>query len=880
MQRKHYLYVGLPIVLLLAVLLVLTADSRGVNARGQPDARRTLVQRVWDAITGQARGDVGESQRRHQAAGIPAGATVAGATAGSILSASDAIAAASRQALLDKLARAGATHAATDEIAAATHAISGATEATQRAPAAEETRAAEAAATQTAVAKSEPTPTPRGVGGVQGRVRGREHGSPLAGVTVRVFGDSGLENAAAVTDRDGAYSIEGLSVGTYRIEARAHAQSARSVQIEPNTTITVDFELPEGATIAGRVRNHLGQPVAEALLRLLNAETEERLSETRSAADGAYVLTNAALGGQVRVVATHEAYAPQFKGPFVVYEMATDGVDLVLHPGTTLTGYVRDKQNRGIAGARLEARPFGTWNPNASGEPFESPMTDSSGFFRFNAMPAGGWELRANATGYATGRQTVTLHENVQHPDVIFILERSGAGVVEGVVVFRGAPVAAAEVTLHGNGREDTTVTDHSGRFQFSGVSDGVYIVVARHRSYSPGHRDVQPGGEAITIELQPVATLALRVVDANNAPVLQYDVTMRPQLAGFMIPEGQVEFATVQDADGQARWQVVLARYDVTVSAPGYRTAERKGHEGLQADENGTLHVVRLEGGAVLPGYVQDANTNQPIRGVRLEWYSGHVDVPPGHLGPIMGPPGGTTTSNTSGYFVFNDLPANAITVVAHAPGYSRWVDRSINMQSPPDYLLVRLRPGGVLSGRILHEGVAFQDAEIELESLDNPGTITGSWATRSDTQGRFSFEGVTPGSYLVRVRRFYRGSTLWRRFPLTVESANAQVELWLPGGEISIAVTNPDTGGLHSRGPITLRPVSVQPYRGRQVLLPDPLLTLNQTDGAGRFTFVCLPAGQYILSGTAGGGGDSAVVLPDRPLVLGEDEKLRLEY
>jgi RNA polymerase sigma factor (sigma-70 family) len=146
---------------------------------------------------------------------------------------------------------------------------------------------------------------------IQGKVRDKETGKPLAGVSVGIWDHPfGNPLCRAVTDREGRYTLLGLAkAATYYLEVKPGdgLYFGRTVGLEGTGglgALMADIELVRGeVTVRGKVTDKAtGKPVAGALVRYQplapNFNVNNKLdgvwsprSETRTGPDGSYALT-------------------------------------------------------------------------------------------------------------------------------------------------------------------------------------------------------------------------------------------------------------------------------------------------------------------------------------------------------------------------------------------------------------------------------------------------------------------------------------------------------------------------------------------------------------------------------------------------------------
>lgn len=133
-------------------------------------------------------------------------------------------------------------------------------------------------------ARDQPPTPPAGTGVIRGRVVRADTGEPLRRVQVRVdeWSTNDLRGpAATMTDADGRYELTQLPAGRYQLKARrggyvevAYGQRrpferGRPLELGEGAVLKdVDFALPPGAVVTGRVVDEAGETVAHVSVSL------------------------------------------------------------------------------------------------------------------------------------------------------------------------------------------------------------------------------------------------------------------------------------------------------------------------------------------------------------------------------------------------------------------------------------------------------------------------------------------------------------------------------------------------------------------------------------------------------------------------------------
>src|SRR5438552_11475950 len=125
-------------------------------------------------------------------------------------------------------------------------------------------------------------PPATGTSRIRGRVIAGDTGRPLRRVNVRVTAPELREMRSVSTDADGRYEFKDLPAGRYMVTATKNGyvqisygqtrpnEGGKPLQLnEAQTVERIDFALPRGAVIAGRVIDEYGEPVANATVQAL-----------------------------------------------------------------------------------------------------------------------------------------------------------------------------------------------------------------------------------------------------------------------------------------------------------------------------------------------------------------------------------------------------------------------------------------------------------------------------------------------------------------------------------------------------------------------------------------------------------------------------------
>jgi len=706
---------------------------------------------------------------------------------------------------------------------------------------------------ETPLPREEGTPTPSSdYGSISGQVVGRITGKPIPRVNVICANSSG-PTGTVVTDSDGEFFLSNLLPDIYVLEVLDHESSAE-VEVRAGETARAVLTIDDRGSIAGRVVDTRGAAVSGASVRLLrdamgSFEGESTEDAVSSGGDGSFFFLSAPIGVQIKLAAEMTGYAPATKGPFVLQtDVPLEGVELVLTAASAVSGRVTDTGDAPIAGARVEARVMGAWGRGEG----EVAITGADGTYTVPHLSPGEWEVEAAATGYSRQKKRCTITGANETVPLDFVLERGD--VVRGRVVdSSGGSISGADVGLVGGLVSMRTESVFDGSFEFESVPDGNYNIGAERAGYSPSWKAIETGndGEPVLV-LGDLATLTVRVISEGDRPVEAYSLTLKRRgVPGGLLASARDMSADVTSPNGVYSWRVPALGYQLVVSAEGYQPAYRDIR--LEPGDSGPTVEVLLRGGLVLDGLVTAAGTDRPVAGAHVSWYLGTVPESDNRFfvpdPTLLSDPMGVAVSDSGGRFVLDSLPPRYITVLCRAPGYSPAMISGIHPSYPTGPIEFRLEAGVRLFGTVLYRGSPFSAANVVLQPYESLREVPQEWWTETDGRGDFEFESVQPGPYRLVVTRSYDGSVLWRGFVIQVDEQDTSVLVEFPSGEFSAVVTDASSGVQIQEGPVRLKPVDIQSQAGSFPVEIPPILTLKYPDGEGAFTFVCLPAGEYLL-------------------------------
>jgi protocatechuate 3,4-dioxygenase beta subunit len=588
------------------------------------------------------------------------------------------------------------------------------------------------------------------LGSPGGRIRGTVRdpgGVPLAGVVVSArpglnafLGQLTQQRyrwLEARTDADGEFDLPGVPEGPgYAVSAAGPEialEEVFGVTVRAGQVTRVDLSGHPGATVRGQVFGPDGRPVPEANIALVYLDlsrvlfsADGRAEPITTDGDGRFAVERLA-AGRIGFLAAADGMASSAVVDLTVVDGGLyEGIELRIEDGATLRGLVVDDQDRPLADALVELRPF-----ERPDDPDVLKMalkvrnvTARSGADgRFTARGLSGERLFAQISkpGFVT---EVKFGLRLDEPDLRIVLTR-GVTVRGQVSGADGAPIAR-------------------------------FAVDTRSRPVRPPAAD----GEAA----EPV------VEEPRRGP---------PWMRGGARGEGGMRLAAgqrigdqgfggdwreIQDADG--RFELVgipPGEIRVRVRAPGHRDPEAVTVT-LEPGAVGDEIAFRLEEGAIARGTVVDLQTRGPVAGATVTAYRARGEDEGGggpfrmsfdpedfdFLGIAQGSRRSATT-DSSGRFELVGLAGGRYRFTARHPDRAKASTDSevtIAAEAPTEGIVIEFDEGGVIEGRVSGAGgIPLRDALVVAASLQ-----AGSLESASSAEdGSYRIEGLSPGQYVV---------------------------------------------------------------------------------------------------------------------------------
>lgn len=400
-------------------------------------------------------------------------------------------------------------------------------------------------------------------------------------------------------------------------------------------------------------------------------------------------------------------------------------------------------------------------------------FTDGRGGFELPSLRSAHYTLEAQALGYvgppptAEKGMVVRVDPNYTLEGVELFLRRAAS--IQGTVLASGKPVSGARISLvytssigaiQPFGVDTGKVSDKYGKFHLESLFSGEFHILVEHDQFALFESEdyFLEDGENISgveIHLTTGAIFGGRVLDASGRPVDNVVVW----IAGDDYPRRE----WTPDAGG--RWRLVdvtPGRFKVYAAAMGYRPVEAGPFDLEVGGELNSPTLVLHEspgfGGRVV------SSIGEPVAEAVVyyrpkDWdeKSKRIRMNRGDTANI--PLVGRTYTDQNGEFWIHSLLTEPVELTAthtrHAPS-----ETTSLIPGGSRHAELRLGPGGSLTGVVVAADTRapvqnYEVAIVHFQPFENNSVRGGGFGRIrvADSDGRFLFDGLTPGLYSISV-------------------------------------------------------------------------------------------------------------------------------
>lgn len=667
---------------------------------------------------------------------------------------------------------------------------------------------------------------------LEGKVLDAAARKPLAWALVWPGDDPGN---LTFTGPEGAYTVAERAGGGAWVQVEAGGFQPASAKLPQGAARIPTLALSPARTLAGRVVDKGGAPLAGVVVTVAGRSAAFRLdraaSRALSDAGGRFLLRGLASAPSYDLTASRTGYrAAQ------ATVAAAGEVRLVLERARSAHGVAVDARKRPLAGVEVTVRP----SPAGSGpDGAATVLTDDRGRFEVPALPADRVDLEARRQGFApTVVPGVAVAPGPGPADLGTLTLLPGVRIEGRVADAAGRPLAGAGAWLTEGGRaqagtlrqrEPDARTDEAGRFAVADLARGrrVNVLVAREGYVPSWVAGVEaPTARPLAVVLEPASRLRGRVEDASGEPVPGASVRLRP----VPPPPGTVGLElrrSENTADVQAGHDGTFTFAEV---APGAVTLEASAEGFVPPDPvevrvppDGEVQdvVLVLGRGAGVSGWITAGG--EPVASARVR------------IGPAQ------AESDAEGRYRLAGVPPGLKALVLSHPAYKERT-QYVDVQPGENRVDLTLEKGATVSGRVVDEvGAPRLGAELTLKNRSERGPR--GYRASSGPDGRFEILAVADGSFDLEAEAEGFAPAV---HPAVVEVAGRDVG----GLEVVLRRGATLSGRILGLEPSQLAAVEVTAERAGW---PSRSATV---DHAGRYEIAALEAGDWHLRARLFGG------------------------
>jgi len=486
---------------------------------------------------------------------------------------------------------------------------------------------------------------------------------------------------------------------------------------------------------------------------------------------GYYELLGVPLNKEWRVYATSRKHSPQLADPFILTEKMREArVDIYLFSGTSIYGRVVTSSGDPVPQAEVMCMPelLTFTRPLDTPSAFREDKTDEDGYFELLQLPAGNYQIRAYKETYKLALRGLPIYANgyndINNLRVVLDPVSEGEYSVYGTVLdATRTPIQGATVELGGLGTESfsevnlKTTTDQQGRFLFTGIELGMYMLEAKAEGYGEAtiSRVLLDKENEVVLKATAIIRGQVLVMDTRQVPNSQATVNAVSIFQGLdgsslnMMDLAQGGASTTADLNtGKFELKVKDGDYRLEANAAGFtRGRTEVSLEPGEILENVVVYL--LSGGGMIGGQVITADRESPQGTEVILVENANAAMATFMLSSARQDGGKIVRVGQDGRFLFEDLPEGNYTVYAKHPKYAGADSGPITL-SAEEYvsdIVLRLGSGGTLEGYVYENDVLQEGAVVMV--LGNGDTKTAT----TDASGFYQIPELAPGVYQAMV-------------------------------------------------------------------------------------------------------------------------------
>jgi len=665
---------------------------------------------------------------------------------------------------------------------------------------------------------------------------------------------------ATESDHDGRFLMNELPTGlvAIRVVADGFADAKRTLTLPVPKNQGVEVSLDPEAPFKGHVVDHLGHPVAGALVQIHDRDQDCEPSRMETTADGSFWSINVPAKHRLEIwVSSTKTFDQRYFG----FQAPCQDAILVFLPNAGIKGSVIDPEKRPIKNFELLRI--------TSLFPFEREISDrqhsweqihdDNGSFVVGIPPSDG-SLMVRANGFETKTIPISNAKPGEYLPTLTVQLRRGA-VISGRVVdteggpISGAMIAIADVTRNGEsvlseGLGQTTAAG-DGSFMLAQAGTGPFDLIVRRPGFGQLRlRDQRVEDFPRDLALAPAGAIHGVVTIPWRSPETVTEILVRP-IGTWLATRTRADARGRFNVDGLAGGPHIVELQDkwmqITLGASQIVST-------IVDVVPGETTFVELESGTgcVVEGTVHSASKSSiPDRFevVLIERREGRDKVR------------AYSSADSAGWYSLGRVPVGSFVarVRSREPGTLVGTERPLDILAGRDHITLDFTVEATgIEGAVGSADGGAVDAMVGLVDLHSGGLITEA---PTDREGRYRILLRHDGRALVWVRA--RGFAEGYDTSVDLSGASEQAPLehvLAPESRVTVEVVD-DRGARVGSAEVQLD------VAGRPSVLP---VLRAQTDPSGRWTFSQLAQGAMQVAARRKGYVPSAIL----PLVVAEGE------
>lgn len=736
-------------------------------------------------------------------------------------------------------------------------------------------------------------------------ISGAINGAAISGVTINL---AGAATRVISTDSSGSYSLTGLANGYYTITPSMVGYTFNPTNTAVNvsganvsgTNFTATANPAPTHTLSGTVT---GAAISNVLVTLSGAAT----ATTLTSASGNYSFTGLANGNYTATpLLAGYSFSQTSNSATINGANATVGnfvATAIPTPTYSITG--------AVSGAVLSGVHI-----NFTGAATVTGITDTSGNFSLLGPLNGNYTVTPSLAGYTfTPANVAVTVSGANVSGVSFIATANSAPTYSLSGTITGSVLQNVLVTLSGAGSA-TTLTNASGNYSFSGLTNGGYTATPSLAGYS-----FSPTSNVVTVN---GANTTIANFVATTVPTPTYSIS--GTLSGAVISgatinlTGAATISTTTDASGNYNFTGLMnGNYTITPSMSGYTfnptntAASLSGASITSTNFSATANAAptyTLSGtvtgaasssvlitlsGAVNATTLTNASGNYSFTGITNGQYtitpslggysfsplsvttsgssvqnftsvagqaysvSGYVhgaSYTSGLSGvtiTLTGTTTATSTTSSDGHYYISGLPKGSYTVTPSLAGYAFNPSSSIVSDVYPYYGDTAEFQGAAASAATYTLSGSISGVVLSGIEIELGGS--GNASTLTNASGNYSFTNLANGSYTVTPIPKGYPSTPPASYSASINGANATI------------------GNLNVPGPFFLIRGKAAPFG--TVMLTGSAITTTSADSSGNFSFNNLLSGSYTVTPKVRTNDAPRVYVPSQKIITISDSE-----